>query len=594
MPMMRSHLLIIFCCLCSSIALELDQPYRDFQVKVPPLTSSEDVPEVCIVTLLSEHPFRDGQSALFDYSPPTTCSPSTSFSRIQLNITATVNGTQYDRLGLVFLHDVEIWRYSSSEPTKKGIIWSTIKDVTRYRALFSQEGKMNVLLGNVVEGPYNGIFRVTVTATFFPETDEEVPSIFQPTPHLFHQVRTPDVFLPLSGPGGNALSVGSNSVPASQMLTVPRNALSAWMEIYASGNGNEEFWYTNVIDAVAPTFQSIGRGPFREVQLYIDGQLAGTVFPYAVIYTGGINPLLWRPSASYGSYDQPTYYIDVTPFLGTLTDDAPHNFTLTVRGMGQNSSIDDNWFLTGNLQVYLSSCEERTTGEMKEYEPGPDTLTPEVLYRFQNNKTAASVRVATTRSLSISAEITSCGNTVEVRYEQYSEYTNFMTISNMGNNQYVDQLTFSKIRSTHGGKMVYRGDFVYPITVNTSYISYGGNNGTILAIVNHGMNSQSNLPMTEEQVEIVFQQDGNGSFTLQNGIGVSGTGGQNLVFVYRDSNERSYSRYLEVEQNKIKSDLAFGTLKDIPSGFSPQEVDESDSRPFSSFTPRFIRGDLRP
>lgn len=53
----------------------------------------------------------------------------------------------------------------------------------------------------------------------------------------------------------------------------------------------------------------IGKGPFREVQVILDGILAGVVWPFAVIYTGGITPSNWRPLASYGAYDQPSYYV---------------------------------------------------------------------------------------------------------------------------------------------------------------------------------------------------------------------------------------------------------------------------------------------
>lgn len=77
----------------------------------------------------------------------------------------------------------------------------------------------------------------------------------------------------------------------------------------------------------------IGKGPFREVQLRIDGLLgesaglslhaalpdisksAGVVYPFPVIYTGGANPLLWRPLASLRAFDVPSFFVDVMPYL---------------------------------------------------------------------------------------------------------------------------------------------------------------------------------------------------------------------------------------------------------------------------------------
>lgn len=35
-------------------------------------------------------------------------------------------------------------------------------------------------------------------------------------------------------------------------------------------------------------------GPFRQVRILVDGRLAGTAFPFPVIFTGGILPTLWR------------------------------------------------------------------------------------------------------------------------------------------------------------------------------------------------------------------------------------------------------------------------------------------------------------
>jgi hypothetical protein len=43
-----------------------------------------------------------------------------------------------------------------------------------------------------------------------------------------------------------------------------------------------------------PPDTTYGGGPFRELRVLVDGQVAGVAFPYAVIFTGGINPSVWR------------------------------------------------------------------------------------------------------------------------------------------------------------------------------------------------------------------------------------------------------------------------------------------------------------
>lgn len=92
--------------------------------------------------------------------------------------------------------------------------------------------------------------------------------------------------------------------------------MEIYAELYASGNGDEEFWvgrlssvaclssaellnvqYYNTPDEYLgnlPTDTTYGGGPFREVRLLVDGQVAGVAFPYAVIFTGGFNPSAWR------------------------------------------------------------------------------------------------------------------------------------------------------------------------------------------------------------------------------------------------------------------------------------------------------------
>ena len=91
--------------------------------------------------------------------------------------------------------------------------------------------------------------------------------------------------------------------------------VEAYVELYASGNGNEEFWvrtsHTHQFHKYLPTSHqyfnapnqflgdlpdgfTFGDGPFREVRLLVDGKVAGVAFPYAVIFTGGIIPTAWR------------------------------------------------------------------------------------------------------------------------------------------------------------------------------------------------------------------------------------------------------------------------------------------------------------
>jgi hypothetical protein len=61
------------------------------------------------------------------------------------------------------------------------------------------------------------------------------------------------------------------------------------VEVRASGNSAEEFWYTNALDESLQYFADpsvvTAKGPFREIKVLVNGRLAGVVWPYPVIYT---------------------------------------------------------------------------------------------------------------------------------------------------------------------------------------------------------------------------------------------------------------------------------------------------------------------
>ena len=71
---------------------------------------------------------------------------------------------------------------------------------------------------------------------------------------------------------------------------------------------------------------------------------------------------------AYGALDLPTYYLDLTAFIPTLTDGKPHNVTLDVASAEPNHQIDQNWYLSGLLQVKLDSSSKPTTGNITRYE----------------------------------------------------------------------------------------------------------------------------------------------------------------------------------------------------------------------------------
>lgn len=84
--------------------------------------------------VLAVHSFASsyGRPFVGDYFPP-----SCDFDRVTWNLTFISAGKQFDRLGSVYLGDIEVLRTSTAEPTEDGIRWTYLKAsrVRDYRGL---------------------------------------------------------------------------------------------------------------------------------------------------------------------------------------------------------------------------------------------------------------------------------------------------------------------------------------------------------------------------------------------------------------------------------------------------------------------------
>jgi Peptide N-acetyl-beta-D-glucosaminyl asparaginase amidase A len=155
----------------------------------------------------------------------------------------------------------------------------------------------------------------------------------------------------------------------------------------------------------------------------------------AVIYSGEFLPSIWRPMLSYGAFDSPTYYIDITPFVPSLCDGKPHAFTLDVAGMGANFSTNQNWIISGNLQVcifninptqssyilsqlLLDDTDEATTGSLTIYEAAP-FVSPSTVGSVAGVAPNVSVTTSANRTIHIQGHLTTgSGKTTTTIWQQ--------------------------------------------------------------------------------------------------------------------------------------------------------------------------------
>ncbi|MGW3144554.1 peptide-N4-asparagine amidase [Streptomyces sp. NPDC001177] len=304
-----------------------------------PVTASPPVAEPggksCRVTL-AEAQFRDFTPYKGRYAPPEGCGDR--WSKVVLRLDGKVKGRQYDRLGYLHVGGVEVLRTSTPEPSPDGIEWSVEKDVTRYSDTFRSPQDVEMLIGNVVDDTFTGVIDVKVTLTFYQGRGTG-------------RTTAPDRVLTLADTAGGTT------------VTTPRNSERIVAEVYATGSGGgcEEFWYLTVADP-APYSCKADHGPHREVQIKVDGQLAGIAAPFPNVWTGGwSNPFLWYVIPGPRAFDVKPIEYDLTPFAGLLNDGRPHRVEVSVVGVPEGQT---GWSAPVNVLVWQDPHRAHVTGRL--------------------------------------------------------------------------------------------------------------------------------------------------------------------------------------------------------------------------------------
>jgi hypothetical protein len=358
-------------------------------------------------------------------------------------------------------------------PTRTGIFWNVQKDMTVFDALLRSEQKVILAIDNIYDSVFTAAWNVTITALYY--KDAYNGGALTPAATI----------LPLSSrsSANNASSVFT--LPddnATVSYALPRNAARAVVQVIASGNSNEEFWYRSVPSQFTKTFANAtlrAHSPFREVQVLIDGTLAGVAWPFPIVYTGGINPALWVPVVGIAAYDVPAYQIDVTPWLGLLCDGAEHTFALRMVGYETGSddglgTVNENWLVSGAVWVWLDEKGNQTTGTLMV------SSTQNPVFALGNNvtnsggtNTSLAFTLTGQRTLSHSSTITTSSGSRPYTWSQNLAYSNsqFWTgVTAYTSNSTVYQVTtgsssFSTGGSTGADPTVITNTFQYPISV---------------------------------------------------------------------------------------------------------------------------------
>ena len=347
-PLARLAAALLFACVPAALAQVTIVPPTPQIGSSNPVTAQPRVARPhthpCIVQLFQDQAFADFSLKFFNYTPPAACPGPWAKVVFTADFTVTA-GRQFDRTAAFYLGHANIYYGTTAEPRAAlSPSWHVEHDVTDLSAIFksAQTGEAN--LGNIVNSTYTGIIYANAALEFYPVRDAEDAPV------------TPDIVVPVNGPGGDAGTLNTTSDQITQTLNLPTNVERVYLDVIAQSQIGDEFWYFCVPNDEAANLFTCGGGPFRETEVSIDGQPAGVAPVSPWIYTGGIDPYLWEPIPGAQTLDFKPYRVDLTPFAGVLSDGNAHTVAVSVYGA-------NGYFLaTANLLVYQDHGATKVTG----------------------------------------------------------------------------------------------------------------------------------------------------------------------------------------------------------------------------------------
>jgi hypothetical protein len=453
----------------------------------------------CAVQLFSGQAFADFSPKPFTYAPACPGPWAKVVLEADFSVTA---GRQFDRTAQIALGHVNIYYGTTAEPSRTvSPSWHVERDLTDYSPLFrsAQSGETN--LGNLVNGTYTGIITGSARVLFYP------PSAAAPAP------RTADAVLPLStAPGGAALLATTSSVLA-PTFSLPANVEGAYLDVIAQSQSGDEFWYTCVPDDVTGQLQSCGGTAFRETEVTIDGKPAGIAPVYPWIFTGGIDPLLWRPIPGVQTLNFLPYRVDLTPFAGVLSNGQPHQVGVSVYNA-------NNYFLVAaSLLLYLDHGAAQVTGAVTTdtLAAAPHPTVQENLATAADGSVTGTVTTKSDRAFAIAGYVNTSHGRVETAVLQTVSFSNRQQF-NITDTQYVQDITqgtklLSATTTRQGGSVTVTGQQLsYPLTLDFSFVVNADGSAAQTTTIHQGFNRQdgrtgSGIPILASVSNVVDSTD---------------------------------------------------------------------------------------
>jgi Peptide N-acetyl-beta-D-glucosaminyl asparaginase amidase A len=419
----------------------------------PPVPRPPTTP--CTVQLFSNLQFADFNPKTFSYTPPAGCPGPWAKVVLEADFSVTA-GRQFDRTAQIAVGHVNVYYGTTAEPSSTvSPSWHVERDLTDYSPLFAAAQTGDVNIGNLVNSTFTSVIIGSASLQLYPA------GAGAPVP------RTADMVLPLSDAPGGAVLLASTTSVLAPTFSLPTNVEGAFLDVITQSQSNDEFWYTCVPNGVATELQSCGGTAFREGEVTVDGTPAGVAPVYPWIFTGGIDPLLWRPIPGVQTLSFVPYRVDLTPFAGVLSNGKPHQVGLFVFN-------SNNYFLvSGTLLLYLDHGSQLVTGAVTE-----NTLGSGPLPRITENLTTAadgtitgSVATTSSRRFTVAGFVNTSQGRVVTRVDQQLDFSNVQQFV-VASTQYVQDITQSttissgtQTRSSGAVRFAAR-QLSYPLTVD--------------------------------------------------------------------------------------------------------------------------------
>ncbi len=505
----------------------------------------------CEVTLLTNQAFADFNNKNFNFTPPAACPGP--WAKVILTADLSIQaGNQFDRTGQIFFGNVNIFFGTTAEPIQNQTnSWHVERDLTDYTAIFKTPQTGYAILGNIVGA--DGLTS-TIFGTFKLEFYQS--DFANPAP------RTADMVLPLPDNGNGSVQLTSSSPELTQTFTLPTNVESAYIDVLAQSQFDEEQWFFCVPNTPASLVSVVecGNTAFRQVDVSIDGKQAGVAPVYPWIYTGGINPGLWTPIPGVQTLNLLPYRVDLTPFAGILSNGQPHTVGVTVFNAF-------NFFSTvATLLVYEDHGSKQVTGAVTENTltvPNPTVVNNETV--DSNGLGGGLVTVTNVQNFTIAGYVNTSHGRVETTVDGNVNFSNALTTTNTASSfgqSAVQSSTATTKTTTRTGPLFTTREttFSYPFT--GSFLETAETNGDISVVANVDQNFKRTETNTLEGLPLFQSNTGNEVISQSNGTFVpsptgfslgSSTGQSSQNFVYKDSLNNCYSRQIAASNGVLNT-----------------------------------------